>query len=240
MIQQIRTAFGRVMAVFCGERECYYINGAEVLPPPLTAQEESDILERFEEDRTLADTLISRNLRLVVYIAKKFEGCGTGIELGEYFKLNMDAKVTGIDLAPGMLGELKRKLSNYDVTTVLGSYFDVPFGEGIYDAAVSVESLHHFTKKAKVELYKKLHASLKDGGYYILTDYLIDSDEEEEVHMSEYNRLRGLQGKHDGELYHFDTPLTAAHECEALKEAGFSSVEVLRSFGNTKTIKATK
>ncbi len=167
-------------------------------------------------------------------------GCGTGIELEEYLKLNPTAKVTGIDLAPGMLGELKRKLSQYDVTTVLGSYFDVPLGEGMYDAAVSVESLHHFTRKAKTELYKKLHASLKDGGYFILTDYLIDSDEQEELYMSEYNRLRGLQGKHDGELYHFDTPLTATHECEALRDAGFSSVEILCSFGNTKTIKAIK
>lgn len=167
-------------------------------------------------------------------------GCGTGIELEEYFKLNPTAKVTGIDIAPGMLGELERKLSNYDVTAVLGSYFDISLGERAYDAAVSVESLHHFTKKAKVELYKKLWTALKDGGYFILTDYLIDSDEEEEAHMSEYNRLRGLQGKHDGELYHFDTPLTAVHECEALREAGFSSVEVLRTFGNTKTIKAIK
>ncbi len=166
-------------------------------------------------------------------------GCGTGLELEEYFKLNPKASVTGIDLAPGMLGKLKSKLDGYDITTVLGSYFDEPLGEGEYDAAVSVESLHHYTKKAKTELYKKLHAALKDGGYFILTDYIIDKDEEEESCMNEYNRLRGLQGKHDGEFYHFDTPLTLEHECEALRDAGFT-VEVLRVFGNTKTLKAVK
>lgn len=79
-ISEFRATVGRIMLAFCGEGETYYINGAEVLPPPLTPEEEADILGRFEEDRSLADVLISRNLRLVVYIAKKFEGCGTGIE----------------------------------------------------------------------------------------------------------------------------------------------------------------
>jgi len=75
-----RATIGRIMLAFCCEGETYYINGAEVLPPPLTHEEESDILERFETDPSLADVLIQHNLRLVVYIAKKFEGCGTGIE----------------------------------------------------------------------------------------------------------------------------------------------------------------
>lgn len=167
-------------------------------------------------------------------------GCGTGLELEEYFKLNPTAKVFGIDLAPGMLTELKRKLGKYDITTVLGSYFDEPFGVGVFDAAVSVESLHHYTKKAKTELYSKLYGALKQHGYFILTDYLIDSEEEEEAHFAEYNRLRGLQGKHDGKFYHFDTPLTVEHECEALRDAGFREVEVVRVYGNTKTIRAVK
>lgn len=79
-ISDFRAAVGRMMLAFCGEGGTYYINGAEVLPPPLTQEEETEILNRFEEDRSVADILISRNLRLVVYIAKKFEGCGTGIE----------------------------------------------------------------------------------------------------------------------------------------------------------------
>lgn len=167
-------------------------------------------------------------------------GCGTGLELEEYFKLNTSAKVTGIDISRPMLDELCRKLGDYAVAAVHGSYFDLPLGEGIYDAAVSVESLHHFKKEDKVALYKKLHAALKDDGYFILTDYIIDSDETEKELMREFARLRGLQGKNDGNLYHFDTPLTTGHECEALRDAGFSSVEVVRSFGNTKTIKAIK
>lgn len=80
VLSDFRAAVGRMMLAFCGEGETYYINGAEVLPPPLTVDEEAAVLARFEEDKSCADILIRHNLRLVVYIAKKFEGCGTGIE----------------------------------------------------------------------------------------------------------------------------------------------------------------
>ena len=80
VISDIKATIGRMMLAFCGEGETYYINGAEVLPPPLSPEEEADILARFDDDRSLSDILIKHKLRLVVYIAKKFEGCGTGIE----------------------------------------------------------------------------------------------------------------------------------------------------------------
>ena len=75
-------------------------------------------------------------------------GCGTGLELEEYDRLCPSAKITGIDLSQGMLSALRKKF-NKDITLIVGSYFDVPFGKSIYDAAVSVESLHHFTKEEK-------------------------------------------------------------------------------------------
>ena len=50
--------------------------------------------------------------------------------------------------------------------------------------------------------------------------------------------LQAKQGIADHEFYHYDTPLTVKHEMEALYEAGFSSVEVLRNWGATYTIKA--
>jgi len=58
----------------------YYINGPDTLPTPLTHEEEADILSRLEEDGSLRSVLVERNLRLVVYIAKKFENTGIGIE----------------------------------------------------------------------------------------------------------------------------------------------------------------
>jgi len=62
------------------ESGVYYINGAETLPSPLSAEEEADILERIEREPELRQTLIEHNLRLVVYISKKFENTGIGIE----------------------------------------------------------------------------------------------------------------------------------------------------------------
>ena len=167
-------------------------------------------------------------------------GCGTGLELQEYYKRNSSAKVTGIDLSEGMLTELQRKFVGKDITLILGSYFDVPLGENVFDAAISVESLHHFTKEEKVGLYSKLHIALKDDGYFILTDYFSLSDDEERMHRNNLIALKTEQGITDDEFYHYDTPLTVKHELEALVEAGFASVEVLNNWGATYTVKAVK
>lgn len=59
----------------------HYVNGSDTLPPPLTKQEEQEVFCRLMDDDTEArKTLIVHNLRLVVYIAKKFESTGIGIE----------------------------------------------------------------------------------------------------------------------------------------------------------------
>ena len=167
-------------------------------------------------------------------------GCGTGLELEEYYKLNPSAKVTGIDLSRGMLEALEKKFTDKDICLICDSYFDVPFGESLFDGAVSVESLHHFTKEEKVTLYSKLRKALKNGGYFILTDYFALSDEEELTHRKNLLALKEEQGIRDSDFYHYDTPLTVAHETEALIEAGFSSVDVIGNWGATHSIKAVK
>ena len=167
-------------------------------------------------------------------------GCGTGLELEEYYPLNPSAKITGVDLSQGMLSALKKKFADKDITLICGSYFDVPFDMSLFDSAVSVESLHHFTKAEKVPLYAKLHRALKDGGYFVLTDYFSLTDEEEQMHRQNLSELKTEQGISDDAFYHYDTPLTVKHETEALLEAGFSSVEVLKNWGATYTIKAVK
>jgi len=61
--------------------EVYYIGGSEALPPPLTREEEEYLLERLSTgDSAIRAMLIERNLRLVVYIARKFENTGIHIE----------------------------------------------------------------------------------------------------------------------------------------------------------------
>ena len=70
----------KVFIKYFGWDEIYYVNGSETLPPPLSAEEEADIISRFDSDPSLKTILIERNLRLVVYIAKRFENSGAGIE----------------------------------------------------------------------------------------------------------------------------------------------------------------
>lgn len=63
------------------EIEVDYINGPETLPPPLTKDEENECLEKLMSgDKEAREELIVRNLRLVVYIARKFENTGIPIE----------------------------------------------------------------------------------------------------------------------------------------------------------------
>lgn len=59
----------------------FYIAGSQSLPPPLLPEEENEILQRLaNNDLEARQILVERNLRLVVYIAKKFENTGVGIE----------------------------------------------------------------------------------------------------------------------------------------------------------------
>lgn len=167
-------------------------------------------------------------------------GCGTGLELEEYFALCPTAHVTGIDLSAGMLSALNEKFPTRALTLLQGSYFDLPFGENVFDAAVSVESLHHFTREEKIPLYRKLYRALKDEASFILTDYFALSDEEENMHRNNLCKLKQESDTEDSEFYHYDTPLTVEHECEALQAAGFRNVEILKNWGATFTLTAGK
>ena len=81
MIMKIWQKFCRLFARLCGAEAVHYINGADTLPAPLNAREEAAALDGLARGEALAqDTLITHNLRLAVYIARKFESSGVGIE----------------------------------------------------------------------------------------------------------------------------------------------------------------
>ena len=167
-------------------------------------------------------------------------GCGTGLELEAYFSLNPRARVTGIDLSEAMLDALKAKFPEKDLTLIRASYFDEPFGENLYDAAVSVESLHHFTAERKALLYGKLHAALKAECPFILTDYFAESEALEEEYFRNLAALKIEQGLSDGEFYHYDTPLLAEHEMDILRRSGFRDVRIVKKWSeSTCTVLAT-
>ena len=70
----------RLRLALAGKNALNYINGPQTLPPPLSKEEEAALTERLESDPAARNTLIERNLRLVVYIARKFENTAAGIE----------------------------------------------------------------------------------------------------------------------------------------------------------------
>lgn len=70
-----------LMKIGIKPKEIYYIGGSTALPPPLSKEEEEEALKRLEKgDQAARAMLIERNLRLVVYIARKFENTGINIE----------------------------------------------------------------------------------------------------------------------------------------------------------------
>ncbi|MEG6521899.1 RNA polymerase sporulation sigma factor SigE [Desulfotomaculum sp. 1211_IL3151] len=77
----IRLYLARVIHWLGYQQEIHYVGSSEALPPPLSNDEEIDLIERLGDgDLKVKNVLIERNLRLVVYIARKFENTGVGIE----------------------------------------------------------------------------------------------------------------------------------------------------------------
>ena len=78
--EKFRLTLGKMFLL--PQKDIQYIGGTDILPPPLTAEEEKELLLKLGEvdDTEVRSILIERNLRLVVYIAKKFDNTGVGVE----------------------------------------------------------------------------------------------------------------------------------------------------------------
>jgi tRNA (cmo5U34)-methyltransferase len=168
-------------------------------------------------------------------------GCGTGLELDEIFKVNPTVRVTGIDLAEKMLEKLKQKHieRKNQLTLIAADYFKYDLGKEIYDVALSVETLHHFTHEEKIKLYRKIRESLKPSGFYIEGDYMAPTQKFEDFHFAEKKRLFAEQ-KLSRELYHCDTPCTVENQIKLLKQSGFISIQLIWERKNFAILKADK
>lgn len=76
----ISTLFEKLTVIVPKVGNVLYINGSETLPPPLSVEEEAEMIERMQKDENARSMLVEHNLRLVVYIAKKFENIDADIE----------------------------------------------------------------------------------------------------------------------------------------------------------------
>lgn len=168
-------------------------------------------------------------------------GCGTGLELDEIFRINPTVQVTGIDLAEKLLEKLSKKndARKNQINLVLADYFEYDFGENAFDVALSVQTLHHFSYNEKIGLYKRIYDCLKQGGLYIESEYMAPTKEFEDFRFAENKRLRAEEGITGG-YYHYDTPCTVENQISMMKNAGFSTVEIVSRFGNGATLTARK
>ena len=146
---------------------------------------------------------------------------GTGLEQDEYFLLNPTAKVTGMDLASGMLNRLRKKHSGKDLNLILGLFlmFHLELSNSTYCIG---RGLVLFCGWWKIPLYEKLHKSLITNGYFILTDYFALSDKEGTFLRKELLRLKTELNTEDNEFYHYNTLLTVAMKLNVFLAARFS------------------
>lgn len=149
--------------------DIHYIGGAEILPEPLDSQAEAECIRKLrnEQDETARNTLVEHNLRLVVYIAKKFDNTGVGVE----------------DLISiGTIGLIKA-ISTYkeDYGSRLATYAA---------RCIDNELLMHFRSKRKtareVSLYEPIGTD-KEGNQIHLLD-IVESDEPDVVETIETDR----------------------------------------------------
>ena len=167
-------------------------------------------------------------------------GCGTGLELDEIFKIRPNIKVTGVDLSKAMLGILKQKHPNQDLTLINANYFDYDFGIEWFDAIISFQTMHHFSHEQKIQLYSRIYSALKPGGKYIECDYMVIEQKDEDYNFKESVRIRNEQNITDGEFYHYDTPCTIENQLKMLRRAKFEKVEMVWRLENTTIVVAER
>ena len=157
-------------------------------------------------------------------------GCGTGLELDALDRIcrrenRPFPRVVGVDMTEALVAQLYKKHPDKDITVKMGSYFEVPLGEGVFDCAVSVESIHHFSLEEKLPLFRRIRDALKDGGVFLQCDYFAACEEEVEM-CEEHWRIRRAMNTAigEGDFVHVDRPKMAYDEAAVMYEAGFSEV----------------
>lgn len=81
LAEKIKGVINRIQWFIFSKTDIYYIGGSEALPPPLSNEEEKNLVEQLKDgNEEVRAVLIERNLRLVVYIARKFENTGISVE----------------------------------------------------------------------------------------------------------------------------------------------------------------
>ena len=94
-------------------------------------------------------------------------GCGTGLELDRLFPIMPDLMVTGVDMSDKMLDKLREKYPDKEMNLIQANYLEASLPAEHFDAAVAVQTMHHFRSGEKLHLYQKILTALKPGGLLV-------------------------------------------------------------------------
>lgn len=168
-------------------------------------------------------------------------GVGTGLEIQGILDKIPNVQIACVDMAIGMLDELRSKYSAYSkqLNIITASYLDYPFSDNEFDYVIAVETMHHWLEGIKVQLYQKIRKSLKTGGLYIEADYVVDEQEEKEG-LKRYMEIQETGVLKEGEIYHIDIPFSVITQKRLFEKAGFSATEIIYEKGNGAILVARK
>jgi tRNA (cmo5U34)-methyltransferase len=176
-------------------------------------------------------------------------GCGDGVLSEELLQIDGSLSVTLLDGSDDMLSKARQRLEKFgDFRYVRASFQELLEKDVLtdrYDFAVSSMAIHHLTLSEKTRLFKKIHALLQDGGYFVNIDVVLPPTEaldqwymelwrewmdytksnlgiEDEASVDIIKRYKDL-----GE----NKPDTLEDQLKALKEIGFSDVDCYYKYG---------
>jgi tRNA (cmo5U34)-methyltransferase len=155
-------------------------------------------------------------------------GCGTGLELSYLFASMPNALVTCIDLSEKMLAILA---ANYQerapqLEIIHDSYLTWGYPEAKFDYVIAVNTMHHLLPGPKTQLYRKINQTLKPGGMYCESDFMVDQARMEQYQESYRQIMKNETISRRNGFYHIDIPFTIAVQKELLLKAGFGKVEL--------------
>lgn len=232
--QEIQAYMAALKEWMASQEDCPAEEMAGFFAARLDGYEEHQLQHWREEYAQIAD-LFDENLRTLLDL-----GCGTGLELQAIFKRFPKAEVTGIDLSGEMLEQLQNKYKEKKIKVFQADYTKYAFETQQYDAVLSFETLHHLTYGEKKALYRKIFHAVRPGGYYIECDYTACCEEEEALCLAFRDQKRRASDLPEDAWIHVDIPLTAKHQTELMKAAGFQTVKILYQNGSTVIYRAER
>ena len=150
-------------------------------------------------------------------------------------RIKFPCDVIGVDISDKMLEVLRKKKLHKDVnlSTRCGSFLELNFEENNYDIVLSCYAMHHFNLEQKQNIYSKIYATQKNGGVFINGDTIAANQKEENELMSKAEQIYTNENMPFASM-HVDVPFCLEHEKEVLKTVGFSNINLIKEWTNTK------